>query len=182
LLQYAQSPRFAAKLERDRRKELASYTQSRAARMLASFGRLFTGDPRPDAEKPPSDFLAELTARRGLAYHQRFLEQLLASSPRPDVVANASDILNSVEALASDPRGGLRASRLISEVFARSADSDVRYACLRALQRSSAVEARQELWRLSQNPTTGDGWRVICLLYWKGENPTPPAASPGGTP
>ncbi|HYL74098.1 MAG TPA: hypothetical protein VEU96_07810 [Bryobacteraceae bacterium] len=181
LLQYAQSPRFTARLERDRRKELASYTQSRAARMLSSFGHLFTGTPHPDTEKP-ADFLAELTARRSLAYHQRFLQQLLASGPRPDVVGNASDILNSVEALASDPRGGLRASRLISEVFARSADSEVRYACLRALQRSNAIEARQELWRLSQDPATGDGWRVICMFYFKGENPTPPAASPGGTP
>lgn len=182
LVQYGHSPHFAVKLERDRRKELASYTQSRATRMLAAFGHLFAGGPHVDAEKPDSDFLAELAARRRLAYHQRFLQQLLASSPRPDVVGNASDILNSVEALAADPRGGLQASRLISEVFARSADSEVRYACLRALQRSNATEARQELWRLSQDPATGDGWRVICLLYFTGETPTPAAASPGGTP
>jgi hypothetical protein len=182
LVQYGHSPHFAAKLERDRRKELASYTQSRATRMLAALGHLFTSGPRVDTEKQDSVFLAELTARRRLAYHQRFLQQLLASSPRPDVVGNASDILNSVEALAADPRGELKASRLISEVFARSTDSEVRYACLRALQRSNATEARQELWRLSQDPATGDSWRVICMLYFKGETPTPPAASPGGTP
>ncbi|HEV2688841.1 MAG TPA: hypothetical protein VGV35_09810 [Bryobacteraceae bacterium] len=178
LLEYAQSPRFRAKLERDRRKEFASYAQSRAARMLAAFGHLFTGGPRVDGDN--RDFLTELAARRRLAYHQRFLERLLASSPRPDVVGNPSDIQASVEALASDPRSGQRGSRLIAEVFARSADSDIRYACLRALQHSNATEARQELWRLSQDPVTGDNWRAICLLYFKGEIPVLPAASPAG--
>jgi hypothetical protein len=42
LLQYAHSPRGAAKLERDRRKELEAYTQSQGKRVATSFGRVFT--------------------------------------------------------------------------------------------------------------------------------------------
>jgi len=179
LLEYAQSQEFAAKLERNRRKELDAYTRSRGARLLAAIGHFFL-PPSDTPNKSEKDMLTELAARRTLLYHQRYLEQILAASPRPDVVANANDLRAAIEALASDPHDGSRSSRLIAAVFARSSNPEIRYACLRALQRSNGLEARQELLRLSQDPQTGDGWRLICTLYLRGENPAPPAASPGG--
>jgi hypothetical protein len=171
LIQYAGAPGgLVAKLERDRRKELASYTQSRARRMFAAFGRLFSPGPRNDSQMPDPALLAELDAHRRALYHRHFLEQLLASSPRPEVVGNLDEIERSIEALSEASSAGLGAPRLIARVFASSADSQLRFACLRALQRFNVEEARNELLRLSQDPGTGPAWRELCLLYLNGDS------------
>jgi len=133
LLQYANSPQGAAKLERDRRKELESYTRSPAYRVFAGLGRIFTRGPRPDPESDLS-VRAELDAYRRTATHVRFLEQLLAASPRPDVVRDADAIRKSVEDLSAGAHAGPEAQRLIAQVYARTEDPDLRSACWRAMQ------------------------------------------------
>ncbi len=177
LLQYAKSADgLGAKLERDRQKELDSYTHSRARRMLAGIGHVFTGDARgPDPES-----LADLAGYRRAATHVRFLEQLLASSPRPDVVWNGREIRQSIEALSADPDARARAPRLIAELFARSADSELRFVCLRALQRLDMDAAQNELWRLAQDTNTGDTWRAICLRFFNRDTEPTQAGVPAG--
>jgi len=127
---------------------------------------------------PDPVLLAELDAHRRALYHQRFLEQLLASSPRPDVVGNLDEIERSIEALSEESAAGLGAPQLIAKVFARSGDSQLRFACLRALQRLNVQEARNELLRLAQDPGTGAGWRELCLLYLN--NDSAPVLAGGG--
>jgi hypothetical protein len=181
LVQYAESPGgLIAKLEHDRRKELASYTQSRARRMLAGIGRFFNPRPRVDSAMPDPVVLAKLDADRRALHHQRFLRQLLASSPRPEVVGNIDEIRRSIEALSEEPDARFRAPELIAEVFARSGDSELRVACLRALQHLDVEEARNELRRLSLDPGTGEGWRQLCLLYLSGDPEPIAAGAPGG--
>jgi hypothetical protein len=133
LLQYAGSPRGAAKLDHDRRKELESYTRSPTFRAFSPVGRFFTRGPRPD---PGSDLSlrAELDAYRRSSTDMRFLEQVLAASPRPDVVWDTDAIRKSVEDLSADAHAGPQAQRLIAQVYARTGDSDLRSACWRALQ------------------------------------------------
>jgi hypothetical protein len=133
LLQYAGSPRSAAKLEQERRKELESYTRSTAFRVFARLGRMVTRGPRPDPEFDLS-LRAELDAYRRTATQVRFLKQLLAASPRPDVVWDTDAIRKSVEDLSADAHAGPEAQRLIAQVYARSGDSDLRSACWRAMQ------------------------------------------------
>jgi hypothetical protein len=133
LLQYAGSPRGAAKLEQQRRLELESYTRSPAFRVFARLDRIFTRGPRPDPEGDLS-LRAQLDIYRRSATQVRFLQQVLAASPRPDVVWNADAIRKSVEDLSADPHPAPAAQRLIAQVYARTGDSDLRSACWRALQ------------------------------------------------
>jgi hypothetical protein len=140
LLKYAESPRGAAKLERDRRKELEAYTQSAGQRFFAGLGRIITRGPRVDPEKPDPILHAKLDAYRRSAYHTRFLDQLLASSPSPDVVWDPGVISRSVSALVSDRRANPKAQHLIEQVCARSTDGDLRLTCLHARQNQN-VEA-----------------------------------------
>ena len=176
LLQYAKSSEgLAAKLERDRQKELDSYTHSRARRLLAGIGRVFTGTRGSDPE-----LLAELASYRRAATHVRFLEQLLAASPRPDVVWNGQEIQQSIEALSAEPDAQARAPHLIAEVFARSGDFELRFVCLRALQRLDMNEAQNELWRLAEDPNTGENWRAICLRFFNRETEPTQAGVPAG--
>jgi hypothetical protein len=141
LLHYAESPRGAAKLERDRRKELEAYTESPGRRVATGFGRIFTHGPSVDPEKPDVILHAQLDAYRRSAYHERFLDQLLASSPSPDVVWDAAAIRSSVSALTSDANATPKAQRLVSQVCARSTDGDLQLTCLRAMQHWKASPA-----------------------------------------
>jgi hypothetical protein len=181
LLQYAESPRgLAAKLERDRRKELDAYTKSRGRRFLAAVGRLFTGPPRVDPQRPDQKMHIELASQRRAAQHMRFLARVLESSPRPEVAWDANAIRRSVEALSADDPASSRAARLIARLFAASEDPGLRFSCLRSLQRLDGAEAHNELWRLSQAPATGDSWRALCLLYFNGNTPLDHVAALGG--
>ena len=134
LLQYAESPRGATKLERDRQTELEAYTQSTRKRIATSAGRVFTRGPRVDPEKPDPILHDQLDAYRRSAYNERFLDQLLSSSPNPDVVWDADAIGKSVSVLSADANATPKAQRLVSQVCARSTDGDLRLTCLRALQ------------------------------------------------
>jgi hypothetical protein len=179
LLRYAsRSQGLEAKLERDRRKELDSYTRSAAMRLLAGLGRPFKDTPPNDSPDPL--LRAELAAYRSAAYHIRFLEQVLASSPRPEVAWDRNAIRQSIEALSSGAPAHPHAARLIARVFTGSQDSELRFSCLRALNRLDVEEAHNELWRLSQAPSTQDSWRAICLLYFKGYAAPGQGAALGG--
>jgi len=134
LLRYAESPRGAAKIERDRRKELEAYKHSPGKRFFVALSRFFSPGPHVDPEKPDPILHAQLDAYRRTAYHVSFLDQILASSPSPDVVWDAGAIGRSVSALTSDAIETPKTQRLISEVCARSTDRDLRLTCLRAMQ------------------------------------------------
>ena len=106
--------------------------ESPAKRIAADLGRVFTRGPRVDPEKPDPILHAQLDAYRRSAYHERFLDELLASSPSPDVVWDAAAIRRSVSAITSDTNATPKAQRLVSQVCARSTDGDLRLTCLRA--------------------------------------------------
>lgn len=178
LLRYADSPRGLAKLDRDRRRELGSYTKSTASRFFAGIGRFFAG-PSPTQKSGPQ-VRNELAAFRTSAYHMRFLEQVLSSSPRPEVAWDRNAIRQSVEALSSSASVNPRAAKLIARMFQASDDSGLRFSCLRALRSLDMEQAHNELWRLSQNPSTGDSWRAICLLYFQGHSPSSQTSAMGG--
>lgn len=180
LVQFEQSQRGMAKLERDRRNELDSYTKSRAHRLLAVFGRIFARPFDPDIRKPNIALRAELASYRRASQNIRFLEQVLASGPRPEVMWGPDAIRQSVEALNSGPTANPRAARLVARVFASSEDAGLRFSCLRALQRLDVQEAHNELWRISQDPATQESWRAISLLYLNGDTSTAQAGTLGG--
>jgi hypothetical protein len=180
LLRYAESPGgLSAKMERERRKELASYTRSHGMRLLLALGRLFTARPDVEASSPDPALLAKLDVHRRAAHHVRYLERLLASSPRPEVIRDSAQIRQAIDALSVEPAANRRAPRLIAQVFERSGDADVRMTCLRALHRLDVEPARHELLRLAQDPGTAPSWRTLCLLYFRGETGGDLAGVPG---
>lgn len=134
LLQWLDSPRGEAKLERDRRKEFEANTQPAGERFFVGLGRMFTRGPRVDPEKPDMGQRAELDAHRRAAYHMEFLDRVLASGPAPDVVWDSAEIGRSIDALATN----LKAQALVSEVCARAIDGALQETCLRAAQRHDA--------------------------------------------
>lgn len=179
LLQYAMSPAgLEAKLERDRQRELDSYTRSTPGRLLAGFGHLFSKPPATDSDQGLA-LRAELDSYRRAAAQAHFLDRLLASSPRPEIEWNAHDIRAAVEGVAVQPQADRRAPSLIAQVFARSEDADIRVACLRALSHMDRDAARSQLLRISQDTHNTDGWRSLALLYLQGNSATGPVTGGG---
>ncbi len=133
LLQYLNSPRGAAKLEQERSKELESYTKSAPARIAARLGRVFTGGTHVDPKNDLS-LRTQLDLRRRSATQMRFLQQVLAAGPQPDVVWDSDTIRKSVEDLSADPHASPEAHLLIAQIYARTGDADLRSVCWRALQ------------------------------------------------
>ena len=181
LLEYARSPGgLPTRLERDRRNELNSYTHGRASRILAGIGNALTRGPRIDPEHPDPELHAQLDSYRRLAGHTHFLEQVLASSPRPEVVWDANDIQHAVQILSSEENANPRTVQLIARVFSQTADYDTRLVCLRALQKLDADLARNELWRMSLDPNLEASWRALCLAYLNGNTDTGQLPAPAG--
>lgn len=133
LLKWAGSSRGEAKLERDRQKELEADTESSGRRFWLSLGRVFTRGPHVDAEEPSPLLRARLDTYRRSAYHVRFLGQVLASSPSPDVVWDAATIGRSISALAAEAPSA-KAEYLITQVCARSTDPGLHATCLQAMK------------------------------------------------
>jgi len=180
LMQYAQSPEgLPAKLERERQNELETYTRPLALRMLLSAGRFLRIASPGNSETARAARHAALQARREAAAHVHYLERLLASSPRPDVVEDSGRIRHAMDALSSAPFAVPRAPALIAQVFERSLNFDVRMACLESLRRMNLQEARNQLSRLSQDPNQTDFWRAATLASLNGDA-DPAAASASG--
>ncbi|HLH00403.1 MAG TPA: hypothetical protein VKX49_29125 [Bryobacteraceae bacterium] len=177
LMQYSQAPDgLAAKLERDRQKELEAYERSHAARWLTGVGR-FMGVGRGRPENPA--LVSELEARREAAAQVLYLKQALSSSPRPDVVQDPAAIREAVTALAREPFRVHGASKLIAEVLERSEAFDIRMACLAALRRLDVQQARNELDRLSQDPKESGFWRAATVALFP-DNRERPAGTASG--
>jgi len=166
LMQWAQAPDgLGPKLEKDRRKELASYAHSKPAQIVAGIEGLF----RRSSGTPESSgaLRGELEARRQAAAHEQYLRQLLASSPRPEVVRAPGEISLTISALAADRFAAGNAPALIGRIFDRSRNFDIRMACLDGLGRMQMAGAKNELTRLAQNPKETDFWRAASLSSLK---------------
>lgn len=160
LMQWSRSPNgLAERLEKDRRNELAGYTHSKPEQLFASVGRLFQGASAESESRRQAQH-AELEARRQADAHTRYLKQLLAASPRPEVVRDPAEIRQAMEALSTDPFASLDTPALIGRVFDRTQDFGLRMACLDSLGHMHSDQAKSELMRLAQNPNETDFWRA----------------------
>jgi hypothetical protein len=181
LTQYAHAPDgLVARLERDRQKELAAYIRPLPFRLAANFASLLRIRPshaNSEAARAARD--SELQARRQAAAHVRYLKALLASSPRPEVVADSAQIRHAIDTLSQERFPVPHASQLIAKVFERSQSFDVRMACLAGLRRADTQEARSELLRLSRDPNQSDFWRAATLASVHDDSEAATAAGSG---
>jgi hypothetical protein len=144
----------ARRLASDRHAEFARLQHGRTARILLRTATFLTaGLYRHREPEPQSEQLARVDTARRLAYHQRFLEEVIASTPIIEVVWNVEDVRRSLEFLAE--HGAVRAGptvRLASAVFSRTRDLETRRLTLDCLEQMDTVEAREVLARIHDEP------------------------------
>ena len=134
LVKWAQSPQGAgAKLNKDRREELALLRRSEERRIWANASRMATfGLYRKRAPDVPASY-AELDTRRRVSTHKRLLEQLLDSGdPRPEVSWNMTEVRNAVAELGRLKAGDAEVAALMDKVLAKIDDNESRAAFVEA--------------------------------------------------
>lgn len=173
LLVYARRPDgLVAKLDRDRREELASVSHGRTARAIfklantASFG-LYTHreDPAVNAQQTEEQ-LAALDVERTLATHRKFLREVAKHSAQVEVEWNIADVRRSLEYVAAhgERADGATASA-VAGIFARTSDESVRSLCLDCLFRINNETAKTSLVRVYRDDKVDQRWRALSAEY-----------------
>ena len=178
LMQFAHSEDgLAAKLDRDRQKELAAYGRSAGMRFLSGVGGFLRAGGNTNVNQQA--VRSELEMRRQASARILYLRQLLASSPRPEIIRETNEIRETVQRLSSDKFFARESSPLLAQLFERSDSFEIRMACLSGLRRLHLPPARNELLRLAQDPKLSDFWRAASLATANREPAAAVAAGAG---
>jgi hypothetical protein len=140
LLEWAASPDgLARQLERDRSHELVPLKHSRAARILFKLAHIGSLGLYSHGENVTESGLQALDLHRRFSFQKRFLEQVLASGPQPEVSWNAEEVGRAVNAVSELGHQGRKvrsaAVKLISELMRKTGDEWIRQQCVEGLLR-----------------------------------------------
>jgi hypothetical protein len=168
---------LASRLAGDRHAEYARLQHGRTARVFLRMATILTaGIYRHREPAPREEQLARLDVSRRLAYHQRFLEDVLASTPVIEVVWNLEDVQRSLQYVAdhaeADPD---TAVELAEAVFDRTADRQTRRLSLDLLARAGGDASRAALARIHDVPGLEPDLRALSqpALNGRSESGTP---------
>lgn len=168
LLSYAQRPDgLPARLERDRREEMARYEKlGRTSAVVSRLANLLSfGAYTRRAEETP-DFKERLDAQRRMAYYRRFLRVVARSTPQVEVAYNMEEVRRALQFVADN--GALadgKTAQAAAKVFAQTRDDDIRTLALRCLYRINSVTAKSELLRIYKDQQTEARWREMSAEY-----------------
>lgn len=186
LVAFAKDPSgLAAKIERDRRAEMMPLEHGRNARLALRTLNILTFGKYVHREERTVDMEDRLDIARRLQYHTKFLQQIAKSTTEVEITSNMTDVLRSLHFIAQHgSEAGASAASATAKIFARTKDDQTRRACLDSLSRIGNPKAKNELLRISQNPSIDQMFRDIAADYLRGVTPPvqPIAVTVNGSP
>ncbi len=168
LMAYAQrEDGLAARIERDRRAEMAAYKKRGTARkVLDRLSNVLTfGQYTPRAEVTP-DFKDRLDKERRMSYYRRYLRDVARSSPRVEIVANMDEVRRALRFVAEN--GALadgQTAQAAAKIFAQTEDEETRDLALRCLYRINDEAAKSALLRIYRDQQIEARWRELSVEY-----------------
>lgn len=168
LMAYAKDPKgLVARLERDRRSELTPAQHGRAERVLLRFANVLSlGLYKHRESGTPERLRGSLDRERRLAYHRRFLREVVRSSPLIEVKWNIEDVRRSLKVVAElRPRADSELARAAAKIFDQTADEETRRLCLDSLYRIDNEAAKSALLRIYNSPDTSQELRLLTADY-----------------
>jgi hypothetical protein len=143
---------LAARLERDRRAEYRRLEHGATARVFLRMATVATAGLYRHREPVPAPVqLARLDTSRRLAYHERFLEEVLASTPVIEVVWDIEEVRRSLRFISEHAdRGDGALVALAEAVFDQTDDRVTRRIILDALARADSEASRIALARIQR--------------------------------
>jgi hypothetical protein len=137
---YATAPNgLAKKLDADRSREVAHRLHSTPALAFFRLTSVATLGIYKHKETMTPELLADLNRQRRFAWHKRFLEDVVGSTPRPEIAYNIEHVQRSIDAIAQigQESGEFREASedLVRRVLARTSDDATRQLCVNCLER-----------------------------------------------
>jgi hypothetical protein len=140
---YATSPTgLAKKLDADRSREVAHRLHSAPALAFFRLTSLATLGIYKHRDTMTPELLADLNRQRRFAWHKRFLEEVVDSSPRPEIAYNIEQVQRSIDAITQIGQEGGEcreaSENLVRRLLARTSDDATRQLCVNCLERLTA--------------------------------------------
>ncbi|HLJ47028.1 MAG TPA: hypothetical protein VKU01_13515 [Bryobacteraceae bacterium] len=144
--QYAALVAFAGRpgglektLARDRSMEIAPEVHSKGSRAMFELAHVATFGRYQHTDRMNTELLAEVDRERRFAWHKRFLEDVLDSTPRAEVAFDMGQVQKSLDAITEiggeNPNLREESEQLVRRVLAQTSDAMTRQRCLECLQR-----------------------------------------------
>jgi hypothetical protein len=168
LMNYVQKPDgLPARLERDRREELANYEKrGQAAKVVTRLGNILSFGLYTRRSEMTPDFNDRLDRARRMAYNRRFLREVARRTPQVEVVYNMDDVRRALQFVSEN--GALadgQTAQAAARVFAQTRDDEARMLALRCLYRINNETAKSELLRIYKDQQTEARWREMSGEY-----------------
>jgi ribonuclease D len=175
LLNYALRPDgLGARLQRDRRAELAAGTHRGVAKVLWKLAEVSSLGIYKHREADQPELLALLETQRRTVHHEQFLRTVVKSGSPIEIEWDLEKIRDSLRYLASN--GAMAPKEIASvalEVFARTEDEYTRRVCLDTIQKLDTPVAQSAFLRLVRDQKLADPWRALAAQYLRIPTGTP---------
>ena len=167
LREYATRPDgLSRRLELDRGAEMTPFVHTKTERALLRTANIVSFGLYKHREKVTPALLAKLEVERTMAFHERFLREVVKSTPQIDVTWDLEPVRASLRFISDNTAtAGASTARLAAQVFARTGDEETRRLCLVSLYRIDRETAKSALLRLYQDDSLDVRWRVECAEY-----------------
>ncbi len=167
LLNYAARPDgLAAQIDRDRRAEMVPLNHRKPAQVAFKTLNLLTFGLYVRREKATPELLEKLDMSRRFDYHERFLREVVKSTPRVEVVWDINDVRRSLQFMANNNRyGGKKTAQTVAAIFARTQDDEARRLCVSSLYRINNETAKNELLKIYRASPTDAPARALSAEY-----------------
>jgi hypothetical protein len=167
VLAYAgRSDGLEARLQRDRRDEIAAATHTGAAKALHKIADVTTLGIFKHRGPEQSQLHTLLQNQRRNDNHVRYLRAVIKSGSPIEVEWDVTRVRNSLRHVAS--RRALAENDLANlslQVFAKAHDEETRRACLEIIHQLDRLVAERAFARLLNNRNLDDSWRTLAAQY-----------------
>jgi hypothetical protein len=167
LINYAARPDgLPAQLDRDRRAEMVPLKYGKPAQIAFKALNLMTFGWYVRREKATPELLEKLDLSRRFEYHERFLREVVKSTPRVEVAWDISDVRRSLQFVANNNRfGDKKTAKTVAALFERTQDDEARRLCVASLYRLNTETAKAELLKIYRATPANAPWRTLSAEY-----------------
>lgn len=161
LVKFAREDKLSAKIERDRREEMAPLVHGPVTRFFFGLGNVLTFGRYVHREDATPELAERMELARRIQHHTQFLQHVAKSSPQIEVVWNMAEVRTSLRFLADRGKAASgTTAKAAALIFERTGDAEARNLCLDVLSRINDKTARKEMLRIFREQQPQSEWRV----------------------
>lgn len=167
LVRYATRPDgLAAQLDRDRRAEMVPLNHGKAAQVFYKAANVLTFGGYVRREKATPELLDKLDLSRRFEFHERFLREVVKSTPQAEVAWDVRDVRRSLQFVADNGSfADKKTAKTVAALFDRTQDDEARRICLAALYKTNSETAKSALLKIYRASPADSPYRQLSAQY-----------------